>query len=418
MDVLPDTPGSASPLADEARNREYRIILSQLRRRGLWLRLPEPLESIYCQAHDQRAARAFASTAATIFVLYAGLGIAALVITGGEGLGFWPVSFSIFLIFIVASWLLSFSSWIHTHYQRVVSIIAALAVAVAVAHPHLLAGENIQHLVHEGTIFVMVIVYLGLNLRLRYAFFAGTLSGGVAFIATWLSGVDMQWQIGISTYGGGSILGFVLRYRDELRDRKMFLHARLLSLDNERIQLLAEELERLSFLDGLTGVANRRYFDTTLEKQWRACLRDNRPLTLVMLDVDFFKNYNDHYGHQDGDQCLRTIARTLSLQAARPQDLAARYGGEEFAMLFPGADREAAEQVAERILQAVRDLKLPHEVSGVCGHITLSAGVASTVPSVHTTVESLVQSADRALYDAKSSGRDCWRLREVSVSTP
>ncbi|MDF1821941.1 MAG: GGDEF domain-containing protein [Alcanivoracaceae bacterium] len=413
MDVLPDSPGSTNSLADEARNREYRIILSQLRRRGLWMTLPEPLETAFCRQHDERAATAFSSTATTIFVLYASLGIAALVLTGGRGLGYWPVSFGVFLVFILIAWLLSFTTLIHARYQQVVASLAAVAVAVAVVHPHLLGAGGIQHLVHEGTIYVMVIVYLGLNLRFWYAVSAATLAGGTAFLVTWLSGVDMQWQLGIATYGGGSALGMVLRFRDEQRERRIFLHTRLLALDNQRIQVLAGELERLSFLDGLTGVANRRYFDTTLEKHWRACLRDNRPLTLVMLDVDFFKAYNDHYGHQDGDQCLRTIAQTLSRQAARPQDLAARYGGEEFALVFPDADAAAAEQLVSRILAAVRQLELPHAVSEASDVVTLSAGVATIVPTVHATAEDLVKAADQALYDAKNAGRNCWRLRQV-----
>src|SRR5690606_11358927 len=122
----------------------------------------------------------------------------------------------------------------------------------------------------------------------------------------------------------------VLRYRDERHLRREHLHARLLVLDNERIQALANQLERLSFLDGLTGLANRRYFDSSLDKAWRSCQRDNLPLTVIMLDVDFFKPYNDFYGHQRGDQVLRDLAQTISAQAVRPQDMVARYGGEEF----------------------------------------------------------------------------------------
>lgn len=152
-----------------------------------------------------------------------------------------------------------------------------------------------------------------------------------------------------------------------------------------------------------------------MEKHWRSCLRDSRPLTLVMLDVDFFKNYNDHYGHQEGDHCLRVVAQTLSRQAARPQDLAARYGGEEFALVFPDADSKAAEQLVTRILEAVRELRLPHAVSEAADVVTLSAGVATMVPTVHATVEDLVEAADRALYEAKKAGRNCWRLREVTA---
>jgi diguanylate cyclase (GGDEF)-like protein len=171
---------------------------------------------------------------------------------------------------------------------------------------------------------------------------------------------------------------------------------------------MANQLERLSFLDGLTGLANRRYFDNSLDKAWRSCQRENAPLTVIMLDVDFFKPYNDFYGHQQGDQALRDLANVIADQAVRPQDLVARYGGEEFVVLLPWVDEVAAGQLAERILQAVREQKLPHEKSSCANYLTVSAGVATCVPTLQAHPASLVASADAALYQAKRDGRDRW----------
>ncbi|PKM21959.1 MAG: GGDEF domain-containing protein [Gammaproteobacteria bacterium HGW-Gammaproteobacteria-14] len=219
----------------------------------------------------------------------------------------------------------------------------------------------------------------------------------------------MDWHFTLSTYLGGSLLGFILRFRDERYLRRDFIQARLLTLDNARIQSMADELERLSFLDGLTGLANRRYFDRSYEKAWRSCLRDKAPLTVLMLDVDFFKPYNDHYGHQQGDQALRDIARAISSEAARPQDLVARYGGEEFIVMLPWADEAAAAHMAERLLQAVRDLALPHAASSCGDVVTISAGVMTVIPEQYLAMEKLISAADNALYQAKRDGRNCWR---------
>ena len=280
-------------------------------------------------------------------------------------------------------------------------------------HPNLLDAMPIQFLVHEGTIFVVVVVYLALNLRLEYAVVAGTLAGCAGLATMWLLGIPADWYLSISTFGGGSALGFILCFREEKRSRTLYLQARLLELENQRMQGMADELERLSFVDGLTGVANRRYFDVMLERAWRTCQREQTVLTLMMLDVDEFKPYNDRYGHQKGDQCLRDVARVLASCAGRGQDVAARYGGEEFALLFPETDEASAALLADRVLQAVRELSIPHADSDVSDVVTVSAGVVTLRPGALLSPADAVAGADRALYQAKSAGRDNWKRGHV-----
>jgi len=164
-------------------------------------------------------------------------------------------------------------------------------------------------------------------------------------------------------------------------------------------------LEHLAARDGLTGVANRRSFDETLEHEWRRERRDSLPLSLVMLDVDHFKRYNDAYGHQKGDECLRQIAAAMMEVAFRPGDLVARYGGEEFAVILPGIDIEGAGVVARRIQQCLAGLAIPHE-QGVGGRVTLSMGVAAADPGTAGNCQSLIAAADAALYRAKHKGRN------------
>lgn len=166
-----------------------------------------------------------------------------------------------------------------------------------------------------------------------------------------------------------------------------------------------KELQRLSTTDGLTGIANRRLFDELLQHEWRRCARVKKPLSLIMLDIDFFKQYNDTYGHQLGDLCLKSVASQVVRSASRPGDLAARYGGEEFALVLGETDMDGAKWVANHIRQHVAELRLKH-ASSPSGYVTVSCGVSSVVPHDKLSIETLLKSADRALYQAKGMGRD------------
>lgn len=166
-----------------------------------------------------------------------------------------------------------------------------------------------------------------------------------------------------------------------------------------------QELLRLSSSDGLTGIPNRRYFDETLEREWRRNRRLGKELALIMCDVDHFKKFNDLYGHQAGDECLRQVAQALSQQADRGADTPARYGGEEFALILPETDIDGAAIVGERVREAVAALGIPHAES-LYGEVTVSLGIAAMIPDENNRSEMLVMAADQALYRAKREGRN------------
>ena len=166
------------------------------------------------------------------------------------------------------------------------------------------------------------------------------------------------------------------------------------------------ELEKLSRQDGLTGIANRRYFDSYLVTEVRRGARERQPLSLILSDVDHFKAFNDCYGHQAGDDCLRRVAAALSSAGRRPADLAARYGGEEFAMVLPGTVLDGAVDVAQAVSRVIEGLAIPHERSAVDRRVTLSQGIVSLTPEKETSSEDLIQRADQALYLAKQQGRN------------
>ena len=164
-------------------------------------------------------------------------------------------------------------------------------------------------------------------------------------------------------------------------------------------------LQKLSATDGLTGIANRRMYDELAVREWRRCERMKKPFALVMIDVDHFKLFNDKYGHQTGDECLKKVAEQVGRAAPRATDLAARYGGEEFVLVLGETDTDGAKWIANRLRQQVSELNIPHYATE-SRHVTISCGVASVVPDEKVLLEVLLKSADHALYQAKKAGRD------------
>jgi diguanylate cyclase (GGDEF)-like protein len=169
---------------------------------------------------------------------------------------------------------------------------------------------------------------------------------------------------------------------------------------------LEERLRELSATDALTLVANRRTFDETLEREWHRAMRSNSPVSLVMADIDFFKPYNDIYGHVAGDRCLQQVASAIAAGVQREGALVARYGGEEFAVILPGTDETAAREVAERVRRHVEALAIAHTGNPDTGRITISMGTSTRTPPQTADFISLMQSADMALYRAKEGGRN------------
>ena len=166
------------------------------------------------------------------------------------------------------------------------------------------------------------------------------------------------------------------------------------------------ELQRLSSQDGLTGLANRRTFDEFFQKEWLRAARESSPLSLILIDIDHFKKYNDNYGHQGGDNCLRKVAQKLGETVGRPGDLVARYGGEEFVVVMPSTDMEGAASIAAALRENVVSMAEPHAYSSTAGHVTISLGVATLKPTSEMAPETLIHKADEALYKAKEEGRN------------
>lgn len=203
----------------------------------------------------------------------------------------------------------------------------------------------------------------------------------------------------------------------ELYNQKKMIEeqARLLEMKVKELSELQEanfKLESLSTLDGLTGIPNRRSFDDYIEMSIKSCTRLNKPISLIMADIDFFKGYNDNYGHLKGDDCLINVAKSISLSVKRPLDFVTRYGGEEFAVILPETDEEGAKIIAEIIRKNVEELEIAHKSSNVSAYVTLSLGITTKSSSIQYSKNELIEHADKALYNSKSNGRN-----QVSVCT-
>lgn len=216
------------------------------------------------------------------------------------------------------------------------------------------------------------------------AFVNGILAGGDAYLPKPLNPVRLQFTV--------------------IAMERIYMMRQRLNKAQKELQRVNHELERLSFFDQLTGVANRRNFDITLEKQFLLSRRNRTPLSLIICDIDYFKRYNDSFGHQQGDECLKQVAASMQAQIFRPTDLVCRYGGEEFAVILPDTHADGGQLLAERMRQAVAAENLPHPQS-TAGRVTISLGIA-THQGQHPKAEQLIKAADVALYRAKELGRN------------
>jgi len=173
-----------------------------------------------------------------------------------------------------------------------------------------------------------------------------------------------------------------------------------------RLKLNTDLLRTIALIDGLTGVANRRQFEQVLPVSWSQCAREKQPLTVILLDIDFFKHFNDTYGHTEGDVCLRLVAQKIHDTVNRPYDLVARFGGEEFICILPNTDLIGGTYVAQQIVDSIVSLKIPHINSPISAFVTISAGVSSVVPEYDMSSTTLIEEADKQLYIAKDRGRN------------
>lgn len=371
------------------------------------LRLPRDLEAAYASHHDEialRNLRAYWPLVALAVFVIAVYGLTSdIVAPGTAGLvlyGFGTLGCGVGLV-VVATLVPPLQPYV----GRIIPVAASLGL-LAMHHGTLLTADlpELRSLAEYTVIFITIATCTIGNLRFVPAVAACIASLLGMLVLSAFSGLSPNWTL-LPYYGlGPLILGAIIGSTGEIQERTVFLQQRLLALEKRELDLMTQELAMISRQDALTGLPNRRHFDEVLAREWAICARESAPLSLLFIDVDHFKRYNDLYGHRAGDECLARVGRALG-QALRSSDFVARYGGEEFIGIVRRTQDAALEALASRVLQAVDELAIPHAGSEATPHVTVSVGVACMIPTGEVGPERLIQMADEALYRAKAAGR-------------
>lgn len=379
--------------------------------RGLnFVWFPKQLETIYRFQYQNGAAYEFRYRAPIILILYLFLSFGIYQVLPTEQVLSWLSYYSWVGIIVLIAWILSFIKKLNQWFDYYVGIGSSAAVAITFILINVLENGQDNVLFHAAMMYAIVIIYGAVGMRFYTAIIAGWVGGLIGIlVSTYLNG-DIDWTFLNRTYTFGSFLGMTLAYATDRQHRENYLQNCMIELNRIELMQQAQQLSLLSQQDALTGLANRRYLDETLDNEWRRALRHETPLTIMMVDIDFFKPYNDSLGHLKGDQCLKDIATAISSIAARSGDLVARYGGEEFLLLFPMTNAQQAKIQAERLMNAIKKIAIVHPCSSVSPYVTISVGVATTIPRLNDSISAFVSRADHALYQAKTNGRNQYQI--------
>ncbi|MFA3378746.1 GGDEF domain-containing protein [Acinetobacter baumannii] len=379
--------------------------------RGLnFVWFPKQLETIYRFQYQNGAAYEFRYRAPIILILYLFLSFGIYQVLPTEQVLSWLSYYSWVGIIVLIAWILLFIKKLNQWFDYYVGIGSSAAVAITFILINVLENGQDNVLFHAAMMYAIVIIYGAVGMRFYTAIIAGWVGGLIGIlVSTYLNG-DIDWTFLNRTYTFSSFLGMTLAYATDRQHRENYLQNCMIELNRIELMQQAQQLSLLSQQDALTGLANRRYLDETLDNEWRRALRHETPLTIMMVDIDFFKPYNDSLGHLKGDQCLKDIATAISSIAARSGDLVARYGGEEFLLLFPMTNAQQAKIQAERLMNAIKKIAIVHPCSSVSPYVTISVGVATTIPRLNDSISAFVSRADHALYQAKTNGRNQYQI--------
>lgn len=378
-----------------------------LQSRNRLLTFPTKLEKLFLDQHVPRSIRRFHVLMPVIFFLYAILITGIIGFIPKSGIELWltiviSVTLSI-LCTMALSFFKRFNSWFQWYGVFGSSVVISATIIITSLFP---LGQN-SPLLYAGIIFAILIVYTCVGLTFLWGLAANLIGGFSAILIMNFIHISVNWSLFNRIYLCSSILGLGLSYALENQERKNFLNTFLLRLTIQKGEELTKQLESLSRLDSLTGIANRRHLDNVLDDEWNRAMRQNQPLTIMLIDVDHFKLYNDKFGHLAGDNCLRQVAQLFSRMTKRSGELAARYGGEEFLLVYPAMDVTLAKEQAARLLHQIASLAIPHPN----GHfVSFSIGLCVSIPSPDVDIAQLLHHADTALYKAKANGRNRYEL--------
>lgn len=365
------------------------------------------LESTYRSQYRSEAAYEFRFRAPIIFLLYAFLSYGIYqTIPDTATTWHWFSLYAWVGIIVLAAWVISFIKALNEYFDVYAGFGCMWAVAISFIIIPVIGQDNDNALLHAAMMYAVVIIYSFVGLRFYTAIIAGWLGGFIGVIVSQYLHYQIDWTFLNRTYTFSSFLGMALAYAIDRQHRENYLQNCIIEINKLEMDEQAKQLEQLSQIDSLTGLANRRHLAVILDQQWRYAMRHETPLSILMVDIDCFKNYNDHLGHIAGDTCLKAIADELRNLSTRSNDLAARYGGEEFLLLFPMFDEYQVEALAQILIQRIQKLDIPHPSSPISSQVTISIGISSIVPKESDDITAFIQAADEALYYAKTHGRN------------
>lgn len=347
-------------------------------------------------------------------LLYALFGILDVYLYPEQHLTLWLIRFGIALPVLLLAAVYLFRPGPHRYTQEVLALSTMIGALGIVAMTVVIPAWT-RNTYFAGLIIAVMFVYTFLRMRFIWA----TLSSWLVVVVFELVSIEFSDIDAINLvadnffYLSANFVGMAACYSMEYDARRKFMLVRELHSERSRItqanvqlESLNEMLDQLAHHDDLTGLPNRRSFFAHMDQEWNRHRRFRAPMSLVLIDVDYFKRYNDTYGHHAGDDCLKQLARLLMDFANRAGDQAARIGGEEFVLFLAGTDLDEACELGKKLRRKVEKLNLPHAGSLVAEHVTISAGVATTVPGEDLDAEELLKQADKALYEAKEAGRN------------
>ena len=378
--------------------------------RTFWSRrrkFPEKLEAAFQVEMDRMRERRLRKTGLAAVLLYSAFAISDRIMIPDAYLTAWAIRF---LVIVPLLLLCTFFVYrIHNAAARE-AILAATIMTTGVSLPWITSFSEHANASHYQTGLTLIVLFgnIVVSLRFRSALVTSvmmTLLYGYALSRVQGMPQEVRFNNWLFCFAAVTI-SLIANFRMD-QDQRRAWFARVREHErNKELSHAVELLAKLSAEDGLTQIANRREFDRRLDIEWGRARRDGTPVALIMVDVDCFKNYNDHYGHQAGDACLQQIANRLHAIPQRAADLVARFGGEEFVALLPATTGADAARLAERMRNAVADLQIPHATSRVSPGVTASFGVAALHPAGSTEPAQLIAAADAALYAAKEKGRN------------
>jgi len=374
--------------------QEIQTVLS-----GLWFfRFPQRLEQDYRAYALIRSIKAYRFNGLFALAVFAIICLAVYRLIPAESLDATVQAYSCALAVMVGVRIFSFFRLFDQWFNWYVTISGIVMTTIAVYANNTIpmgAGSTLSYI---GLTYILFFTYCFVGLRLQLAMITNIVGGICGVLITYAMGSQMDWHIMPPAFATASFLAMFLAYGLGRQERINFLQSYLLKLSLEKSEKLSRE-------DALTGLANRRYLNEMLVVEWNRMLRQKQPLTIIMIDIDFFKRYNDVLGHLAGDKCLHQVAQLISEEAKRGGELAARYGGEEFVLLFPDMDLKSAQQQVERLIARINASAIPHPDSPL-NIVTVSAGVSVCVPQPDMTADQLLRQADDALYRAKANGKN------------